>query len=115
LVASHLLIAQVELLAASHNYRLVIDIDGRYSGPATYDLSPWKHPNTIGVNDVPKVAVIENASGDFWQSVSGVLRVDDTSPLSGFVVADLSFNGGGPTPRLTSLTISGDWSCSRIP
>jgi hypothetical protein len=58
----------------------------------------------------PRVAIREFASGAYWQATAGSLTVYDSSP-SGFVVADLTYQGGATTTPATNLKISGTWSC----
>ena len=102
----------VRLHGQSNDFILYVEIYGAYHGPGTYQLRPWPHPG-LGVDDgVAKVALREWYSGDFFQSVSGSLVVDDLEN-SGFVHAGL---GAEPvlddaTPAKVDVNLSGWWSC----
>lgn len=102
--------AVITLHGRSHDYLLYIAVNGTYSGPGVYDLPPWPHPS-LDVTDVPKVALREYATGTFWQSVAGVLRVISQDGRSGFINAEFTFVGGEPTPSIVDLRLSGSWRC----
>ncbi len=103
----------IRLHGPSNDFILYVEIYGGYHGPGTYQLRPWPHPG-LGVDDgVAKVALREWYSGQFFQSVSGSLVVDDLEN-SGFVHAGL---GAEPvlvdgTPAKVDVNLSGWWTCS---
>lgn len=108
--SSHVLDGLILLTGRHNSFLLYIEVQGSYDGPGTYELSPWVHG--LGVNDVPKAAIREYATGAFWQSIAGVLGVTAADGQSGFINAELTFVGGaGPTPPRTQLHILGDWKC----
>jgi hypothetical protein len=96
------------LHGSQHDYLLYIGI-ARQSPPepltGVYGLQAVGGTDIVG----PRVAIREFASGAYWQATAGSLTVLDSSP-SGFVVADLTYEGGAPTPA-ANLRISGAWSC----
>jgi hypothetical protein len=82
-----------------HDYLLYLHIGAGYHGPGTY------------ADSSVSVAVREYATGAFWQSTGGVLRVSSPDGRSGSVKADVAYVGGEPTPPTVGLNVSGPWRC----
>jgi hypothetical protein len=99
----------IRLHGSQHDYLLEIAIAAQ-SPPEP--LTGVYGLQEVGRADIggPRVAIREFASGAYWQATAGSLSVLDSSP-SGFVVADLTYQGGAPTPA-SNLKISGAWSCT---
>lgn len=104
----------LRMRGTQHDFLLYIELIGSYHGPGTYQLKPWPHPG-LGENDgVPKVAVREYDSGQFWQSVSGWLRIDPGiaggSLSAGFGKDPVLAQGEG-SPVQIDLNVAGPWRC----
>ena len=101
-VSPHSFSAIFKLLGRSHDFLLYLRIPIRYPEPGDYSLT------TGGA----EVDVREYATGDFWQSVSGVLALTRSDGRSGTVSAVLQASAGNnsvvPGPR---LRVDGPWSC----
>jgi hypothetical protein len=127
-VSGHTLEASLRISSGSSGMWLFIDVNGAYTGPATYDLAPWPQP--LGAtDDDPKVAIQEQGTdaftqlvngvpvqqygtATFWQSVAGILTVTSRDGRSGTLSAILEMSGPGNTTVLGStLSVSGSWSC----
>jgi hypothetical protein len=108
--SAHVLDAIITIQGIHAKYILYVEVDGNYIGPGTYSLPPWPHAGLDENDGTAKVAVREYVSGAFWQSVGGILGVDQRG-RSGYVRAQLSFVGGEPTPPVTTIQINGAWTC----
>jgi hypothetical protein len=101
-VSSHTFNTIFKLIGDSHDFLLYLNIPIRYPAPGDYSLT----------NGGAEVDVREYATGDFWQSVSGVLAITGGDGRSGTVSAVLEASAGnnfvvpGPT-----LRVDGSWSC----
>ncbi|MGH2866446.1 MAG: hypothetical protein ACRDNK_02615 [Solirubrobacteraceae bacterium] len=100
----------IRLHGAKHDFLLYVGVDGGSNPlPGFYGLPDLKSPVTSNNID-PEVAVREYSTGAFWQATASSLAVYDSSP-SGFVVADLKYQGGAPSPPPSDLKIVGNWAC----
>ena len=103
-------------LAGNEAFLLYIELKGTYAGPDTYYLPAWGFG--LGTNDVPKVGLLELATGRLWESVAGLLTVTGRDGRSGTLSAILQASSAslhasdgttvvpGPT-----LSVDGPWSC----
>ncbi len=91
-----------KLLGRSHDFLLYLSIPARYPEPGDYSLA----------NGGAEVGVHEDATGGFWQSVSGVLTTTGLDGRSGTVSAVLEAAASNDTvlPGAT-LRVDGPWSC----
>jgi hypothetical protein len=115
-VSGHALEALLRLAGSHELFLLYIEIKSFYVGPGTYYLPPWQFG--LGTNDVPKVAVLQSATGSFWESVGGVVTVTAGDGRSGNLSAMLQASSAGaqasdgntvlPGP---TLDVMGPWSC----
>jgi hypothetical protein len=107
-VYGHMLDEVLRYTGDHQAFALEIQIEGTYDGPGTYDLPSW--PHGLGTQDgVPKVATF--ATGVFWQSVSGVLKITSGNGRSGTMNATLQTSNGSTVVPDPMLNIIGQWSC----
>jgi hypothetical protein len=103
-VTPHAFSTVFKLLGPGHDFPLYLNSYNTYPEPGDYSL-------TTGGADVE---IREYATGDFWQSVSGVLAVTSSDGRSGTVSAILEAstndNPGFVVPS-RRLAVDGRWSC----
>ena len=64
-VSGDTLEAVLRLASNNESYLLSIEVKSSYAGPGMYPLAAWRYG--LGTTDVPKVAVVQSATGAFWR------------------------------------------------
>jgi len=114
-VAGDTLDAQVRLAGDNEAFLLYIELKGTYTGLDTYYLPGWGFG--LGTNDVPKVGLLQSATGTLWESVAGVLtitgdgRSGTLSAIFQASSASLQASDGTTVVPGPTLSIDGPWSC----
>jgi hypothetical protein len=108
--------AVLRLAGNNQAFLLYIELKGTYAGPDTYYLPGWQFG--LGTNDVPKVGLLQSATGRLWESVAGVLTVTGGDGQSGTLSAilqassaSLQASDGTTVVPGPTLSVDGPWSC----
>ncbi|MFZ0920908.1 MAG: hypothetical protein WAN83_12630 [Candidatus Dormiibacterota bacterium] len=115
-VSVNALDARLQFAGTTQVFVLYIEIKSFYTGPGMYYLPPWQFG--LGTNDVPKVAVLQPATGTFWESVAGGVTVTGADGRSGNLSAilqassaSLQASTGNTVVPGPTLSVDGPWSC----
>jgi hypothetical protein len=115
-VKGDVLDALLRLSDSQQVFVLYIEIKSFYTGPGMYYLPPWQFG--LGTNDVPKVAVLQSATGTFWESVAGGVTVTRADGRSGNLSAilqassaSLQASTGNTVVPGPTLSVDGPWIC----